>query len=106
MVDQRPADPQRRRTIAVRTLTHVWHGDLLAHSLVRVPRVGRERNHPLDTEEPLVAQAFAFLAAVRGGAASEIATGRDGMRALLAAERARRAPPGRWTGNLALHAGV
>ena len=101
--DQRPADSIRRRTIALTTTTHIWHGDLLAPSLVRVPRTASPEGDapvlpaageaiPLDTEEPLLAQAIAFTCAlaVRGGACREIATGLDGVRALSAAERARR----------------
>ncbi|MGO8997748.1 MAG: Gfo/Idh/MocA family protein [Polyangiaceae bacterium] len=90
MVDQRPSGSTRRRAIAIATPTHVWNGDLLAPSLVRICRAtgGREAI-PLDTEEPLLAQSLAFLAALRGVASNEIATGYDGMRALQAAERAR-----------------
>jgi predicted dehydrogenase len=94
LVDQHPADPSRRRAIVLATRTHIWRGDLLAPSLVRVCRAtGAKEAIPLDTEEPLVAQALAFAGAIsaRGGAtSSEIATGLDGMRALQAAERARR----------------
>jgi predicted dehydrogenase len=95
-VDQLPADAVRRRTIALSTPTHVWHGDLLVPSLVRTCRATSAREAiPLDTEEPLLAQTLAFAAAVRGGAVrgatpAEIATARDGMRALRAAERASR----------------
>ena len=109
-VDQRPAGQTRRRTIALATSTHVWHGDLLVPSLARVCRAtGVREAIPLDTEEPLLAQAHAFYAALRGGASNEIATGLDGMRALQAAERARRRlveagdSPGRRE-NLAFHA--
>jgi predicted dehydrogenase len=88
-VDQRPADALRRRTLTLSTPSHVWRGDLLALSLVRVCRHTNVREAiPLDTEEPLLAQAFAFLAAVRGAPSSEIATARDGLLALAAAERA------------------
>jgi predicted dehydrogenase len=88
-VDQRPADALRRRTLTLSTPTHVWHGDLLAPSLVRACRsTGAREAIPLDTEEPLLAQAMAFLAAVRGAPCSEIATARDGLLALAAAERA------------------
>ncbi len=80
----------RRRTIAVATPTHLWQGDLLAPSLVRTCRAtGVREAIPLDTEEPLLAQAHAFFGALRGAASNEIATGHDGMRALLVAERAR-----------------
>jgi hypothetical protein len=90
-VDQRPADGVRRRTIVVSTPTHVWHGDLLDHALVRTCRATSAREAiPLDTEEPLLAQTLAFAAAARGATSSEIATARDGMRALRAAERAAR----------------
>jgi predicted dehydrogenase len=88
-VDQRPADALRRRTLKLSTPTHVWHGDLLAPSLVRTCRSTSAREAiPLDTEEPLLAQALAFLAAIRGAPHSEIATARDGLLALAAAERA------------------
>jgi predicted dehydrogenase len=90
-VDQRPADSLRRRMITVSTLTHVWHGDLLVASLVRICRATHAREAiPLDTEEPLLAQAQAFLAAVRGAPATEIATARDGHLAVDAADRASR----------------
>jgi predicted dehydrogenase len=90
LVDQR-AGAVRRRTVVLLTARHAWHGDLLAPSLVRVCRTtGAREAIPLDTEEPLLAQALAFAAAVRGGATHEIATGFDGARALLAAERAAR----------------
>jgi predicted dehydrogenase len=94
LVDQRPADGLRRRTITLTTPTHLWQGDLLAPSLVRTCHLtGAREAIPLDTEEPLLAQALAFAGAVRGGAGAfgEIATGHDGMRALLVAEGARRA---------------
>jgi len=94
VVDQRPHDGRRRRAIAVTTRTHSWEGDLLGASLVRICRAtGLRETIPLDTEEPLLAQAVAFFAALRGGAGSpsEIASGHDGMSALLVAERARRA---------------
>jgi predicted dehydrogenase len=88
-VDQRPADALRRRTLRLSTPTHVWHGDLLAPSLVRTCRSTSTREGiPLDTEEPLLAQAMAFLAAIRGAPHSEIATAREGLLALAAAERA------------------
>jgi predicted dehydrogenase len=90
-VDQkpRPHEPQRRRVVTLATADHVWRGDLLALSLVRVCRAtGGSEAVPLDTEEPLLAQALAFASAARGGAATEIATGQDGARALLAAEQA------------------
>jgi predicted dehydrogenase len=98
LVDQRPSDPARRRAIAVATSTHIWNGDLLAPSLVRTCRASGAREAiPLDTEEPLLAQALAFFAAVRGAPSHEIATGHDGARALQAAECASMlldAPPG------------
>jgi predicted dehydrogenase len=96
LVDQcsRGPAPARRRTIAVTTAAHVWRGDLLVPSLVRTCRAtGASEAVPLDTEEPLLAQALAFASAVRGvrgGLATEIATGRDGARALHAAEHAMR----------------
>jgi predicted dehydrogenase len=90
-VDQRPADGVRRRAITLRTATHVWEGNLLLPSLVRTcVATGSREAIPLDTEEPLLAQALAFKGAVSGGARNEIATGDDGMRALLVAECARR----------------
>ena len=90
VVDQRPADGKRRRSVVVTTPTHVWHGDLLVPSLVRACIVtGAREVIPLDTEEPLLAQALAFGSAAMGSGASEIATGEDGMRALIVAERAR-----------------
>ncbi len=102
LLDQRPSDGARRRAITVTTHTHLWEGDLLAPSLVRTCRASGVRDAiPLDTEEPLLAQALSFSAIIRGGAAparaggcaasSEIATGLEGMRALLVAEGARRA---------------
>jgi hypothetical protein len=91
VVDQRPSRLERRRALRLSTATHVWHGDLLSPSLVRVCRAtGAREAIPLDTEEPLLAQALAFAAASRGAGSSEIATGVDGMRALLAAESAGR----------------
>ena len=103
-----PADSVRRRTIVLTTPTHVWHGDLLAPSLVRTCRASSAREAiPLDTEEPLLAQALAFAGRPRRREAPhEIATGLDGMRALVVAERARR-QLGRPRGegeNLAFHA--
>jgi predicted dehydrogenase len=90
-VDQRPADSVRRRTIVLSTPTHVWHGDLLSPALVRTCRATSAREAiPLDTEEPLLAQTLAFAAAARGGLPSEIASARDGLLALRAAERAAR----------------
>jgi predicted dehydrogenase len=90
-VDQRPADGIRRRTIALATRTHVWHGDLLTPSLVRTCRVtSSHETIPLDTEEPLLAQTLAFTLAIHGGMPSEIATARDGLMALRSAERAAR----------------
>jgi predicted dehydrogenase len=101
LVDQRPVDGMRRRVITLTTRGHVWEGDLLAPSLVRTCRATRAREAiPLEVEEPLLAQALAFFGALRGGpgAAGEIATGHDGMSALLVAERARCAslPPRPW----------
>jgi predicted dehydrogenase len=94
-VDQRPADGKRRRSIALTTRTHLWQGDLLALSLVRICRAtGTREAIPLDTEEPLLAQALAFFGALAlggGDRSHEIATGHDGMRALIVADRARRA---------------
>jgi hypothetical protein len=43
---------------------------------------------PLQIEEPLVAQAVAFAAAVRGSPGRELATGADGARAVRLAELA------------------
>jgi predicted dehydrogenase len=111
LVDQRPADGARRRTIAVSTPSHVWHGDLLAPSLARVCRVTAAREAiPLDTEEPLLAQALAFAAAIRAGAPREIASGLDGQRALVAAAHATRllrgADPGSRGENLAPRARI
>ena len=91
-VDQRPVDGLRRRSITVTTPTHLWQGNLLVPSLVRTCRLSGVREAiPLDTEEPLLAQAHAFLAVVRGGPPNEIATGHDGMCALRVAELARHA---------------
>jgi UDP-N-acetylglucosamine 3-dehydrogenase len=93
-VDQRPDDDRRRRAIAVTTCTHIWEGNLLAPSLSRTCRAtGAREAIAVGTEEPLLGQALAFFAALRGGPGvpSEIATGREGMLALLVAERARRA---------------
>jgi predicted dehydrogenase len=102
LVDQHPADTTRRRALTLSTRTHLWEGNLLSPSLVRTCRAtGVREAIPLDTEEPLLAQALAFVGAVRAGIwdgagggsgkGNEIATGHDGMRALLVAEGARRA---------------
>jgi predicted dehydrogenase len=104
LVDQRPPPLPRSRSLVVLTKAHAWHGDLLAPSLARVCRTtGVREDIPLDTCEPLLAQALAFAAAVGRAASSgtareitpeaapELATGEDGMRALVAAERATRA---------------
>lgn len=107
VVDQRPHDGRRRRSIELTTRAHVWEGDLLASTLSRVcRRTGVRESIPVGTDEPLLLQALAFFAALRGdaaggleaGLAAEIADGRDGKNALLVAEHARRAasraPPG------------
>lgn len=86
-VDQAPGRAPRR-SLAVTTRAHVWDGDLLDRSLVRTCRAtGARTVLPLDDHEPLAVQAEA-LADALDGRASEIATGIDGARALLLAERA------------------
>ncbi len=74
---------------AVTALTDRWvfEGDLLAPRLVRTSRLdGVATEMPLSIEEPLVAQALAFAASVRGSPSREIATGADGARAVKLAE--------------------
>ena len=83
------AAPTKERAIELATARWVYRGDLLGHRLVRVARSGAARaDVPLPTDEPLAAQAVAMAEALDGGAAREIATGDDGIRALDLAERA------------------
>ena len=85
-VDQRPS--VRTRTIALTTRSQVFYGDLLTPSLsVTCRMTGVREAIALSTDEPLALQAQAFADAL-DGLPSEIATGFDGARALLAAERA------------------
>jgi hypothetical protein len=81
--------PKRARTIALTTAAHVYVGDMLAATLVRMDRqTGDRASFALEEHEPLAAQALAFADAVAGHASPEIARGLDGARALLAAEHA------------------
>jgi predicted dehydrogenase len=81
--------PARRRTLTVTTSRFVYEGDLLRHRLVRTHRSGGSATDvPLVLEEPLAAQALALADALDGAANREIATGADGARAVLLAERA------------------
>jgi predicted dehydrogenase len=81
--------PARERALELATARWIYRGDLLTHRLLRVARAGGGRfDVPLTTEEPLAAQATALADTLDGGAAREIATGEDGVRALELAERA------------------
>jgi UDP-N-acetylglucosamine 3-dehydrogenase len=94
--------PTRQRTILVSTQRWVYEGDLLAHRLVRAPRLpGRgprpaappqsaRTDVPLPLDEPLTAQALAFADALDGAFSREIALGTDGARAVDLAEQAAR----------------
>jgi UDP-N-acetylglucosamine 3-dehydrogenase len=81
--------PTRERALELSTARWVYRGDLFAHRLVRIARSGAGRiDVPLPVDEPLAAQAVAMADALDGGAAREIATGDDGVRALELAEQA------------------
>jgi predicted dehydrogenase len=81
--------PTRNRSITVVTSRWVYEGDLIAGRLVRTPRPGGPAKEvTLPVEEPLVAQARAFAAAVKGRLGREIASGADGARAVRLAELA------------------
>jgi hypothetical protein len=85
-VDQRPH--VRSRTIALTTKARVFHGDLLVPRLLCTCRLtGLREEIALDGAEPLALQAQAFADAL-DGLPSQIATGFDGARALIAAEKA------------------
>jgi UDP-N-acetylglucosamine 3-dehydrogenase len=85
-VDQRPH--VRSRTIALTTKARLFHGDLLVPRLHCTCRLtGLREEIALDLAEPLALQASAFADAL-DGLPSQIATGFDGARALVAAERA------------------
>jgi predicted dehydrogenase len=81
--------PHKRRTITLSTPVWTYEGDLLAQRLVRTARdTGLRSEVPLDTEEPLVAQARALADALDGGPVRELATGADGAAAVRLAELA------------------
>jgi predicted dehydrogenase len=85
--------PSRRRSIEVTTSQWLYEGDLLAHRLVRTARGkgGAAQTPgplPLPADEPLVAQAIALADALDGRPVRDIATGRDGLRAVELAEHA------------------
>jgi predicted dehydrogenase len=79
----------RSRTVTWTTARWTYEGDLLGHRLWRTPRPSGERSEvPLPAEEPLVAQALALADALDGRPSRELATARDGARAVELAERA------------------
>jgi len=81
--------PLRERLIVLATGRWIYRGDLLAHRLVRSARGSSTRaDVPLPLEEPLLAQAHAFADVLDGRAPRDLATGADGARALMLAERA------------------
>jgi predicted dehydrogenase len=81
--------PEKRRAITLTTERWVYEGDLLAHRLLRRARGTSTRSEvPLPLDEPLAAQAVALADVLDGAGAREIATGADGMRAVVLAERA------------------
>jgi UDP-N-acetylglucosamine 3-dehydrogenase len=82
--------PRKQRTIELKTPAWTYEGDLVAHKLVRTFRAtGKRSDVPLVLEEPLVAQAHALAAALEtrrpAKGAREIASGEDGLRALVLA---------------------
>jgi predicted dehydrogenase len=78
----------RERSIEVTTAHQSWTGDLLAQRLVRRERGGGlAREVPLDSVEPLVAQALAVADALQQGRAVDVASGVDGAKAVVVAER-------------------
>jgi virulence factor len=81
--------PKRVRTIALGTSRWIYEGDLLGHRLSRTPRAGGPSTDvPLPLEEPLAVQAAALADALDGNVGRELATGLDGLRAVVLAERA------------------
>jgi predicted dehydrogenase len=81
--------PERRRGVMLATPRWVYEGDLLAHRLTRTARdTGVRTDVPLPLEEPLSAQAIALADALGGASPRELATGSDGARAVILAERA------------------
>jgi predicted dehydrogenase len=81
--------PERRRGVVLATSRWVYEGDLLAHRLTRTSReTGVRTDVPLLMEEPLAAQAIALADALDGAVPRELATGTDGARAVMLAERA------------------
>jgi predicted dehydrogenase len=79
----------KERSLVLRTARWTYEGDLFTHRLVRVARdTGATTDVPLPAEEPLAAQALAVADALDGARVREVATGADGARALMAAERA------------------
>ncbi|WP_394825176.1 Gfo/Idh/MocA family protein [Pendulispora albinea] len=78
---------ERERWVLVTTDRATYRGDLLHFRLtVRDTATTREREVPLETEEPLLAQARAVFDAL-DGKPSEIAEGLDGARAVRLAEK-------------------
>ena len=88
-------EPAKSRTLSVVTPAWTYQGDLLAHRLVRIPRISQSANAsrmatevPLPLDEPLSAQALALADALDGATNREIATGYDGAAAVALAEEA------------------
>ncbi len=90
--------PVRKRALTLTTADDVYEGDLLAPRLVVTPRKGGlSVEIPLDSCEPLLAQARAVHDALHDAAndtSAAVATGLDGARALAIAERAARLTTG------------
>ena len=76
------------RTVSIETKTTIYRGDLKAGTLVAIDRVTlAEREISLGKEEPLMMQAAAIAAAIRGEK-RPAAEGNDGARAVGIAEQA------------------
>jgi predicted dehydrogenase len=79
----------KRRAITLATPRWLYEGDLLAHRLLRTARTGgAPTDVPLLLDEPLAVQALAVADLLDGRSVREIATGRDGARAVALAESA------------------
>src|SRR5262249_27263515 len=82
---------ERRRMIVARTREHGYRGDLLHFHLTRgCLKTKRVEGVPLDSMEPLLAQAAAVSRALRGERETALATGVDGGTAVSLAVSASR----------------
>lgn len=78
----------RERSLRIETRDAIYRGDLLTFRVsVTSRRTGDTRAIAVDLAEPLIEQARAIQRALDGRREGEIATGRDGARAVHAAER-------------------